>query len=330
MKFHPSSVLPSDVLKWLEEMEEICTSSIECIQRGMDRSVLVTFRDEETANFVADLDTVQINGINVLVTMVDQTRTWVKVYYLPFEVTNNELADALREFGHVHSVRQDKMSLHEDVYNGIRTVSMTIRKSIPSYIAIDGFDVYVFYRGQAKTCRICQRTGHLQKNCPEIRCFNCRKYGHTANECGEFISCEYCHEIGHRVDRCPERIEEEQTQTTNTTESRSSRERIDNAHGTMFTMVGNQDDENTTKTKDSTTMSSDGDTSEESDVDSDVTVGSLIIDLDDNQLPPARNVNEHSQANSKGNNDWKLVTNKRKKGVETEKCAENVEKVPKR
>jgi len=62
VKFHPSSVLPSDVLKWLEEMEEICTSSIECIQRGMDRSVLVTFRDEETANFVADLDTVQASN----------------------------------------------------------------------------------------------------------------------------------------------------------------------------------------------------------------------------------------------------------------------------
>ena len=127
VKFQPNSVLPSDVVSFLEEKEEVPTSSIECVQLGIDRSIFVTFRDVDTANTVAELDMVQINGVTVLVSMADQTRTWVKIYYLPFEVTNIE---ALREFDHVHSVRQDKMSLHGDIFNGIRTNTQLFKYDI--------------------------------------------------------------------------------------------------------------------------------------------------------------------------------------------------------
>lgn len=209
VKFHPSSVLATDVVNFIEESEAVPTSSIKCVQVGIDRSIYVTFRDESTANDVAELDTVQINGVNVFVTMADQVRTWVKIYYLPFEVNNRELFEVLREFGNVHSVRQDRMSLHSEIFNGIRTVSMTIRKPVPSYLSVQGYQVYAFHRGQVKTCKICHRPGHLQKNCPEIRCFLCRSFGHTAKECDERLMCNYCHVSGHYEERCPERMHDE-------------------------------------------------------------------------------------------------------------------------
>jgi len=46
--------------------------------------------------------------------------------------------------------------------------------------------------------------------------------------------------------------------------------------------------------------------------------------------PPNKSDGEQSQENSEGNNDWKLVTYKRKKEMNTDNSEENVEKLPKR
>ena len=41
-----------------------------------------------------------------------------------------------------------------------------ISKAIPSYVTVCGWNAYITYRGQAKTCRICHNTDHLAKDCP--------------------------------------------------------------------------------------------------------------------------------------------------------------------
>ena len=35
---------------------------------------------------------------------------------------------------------------------------------LPSYIFIDGFELYVTYKGQTVTCKFCSETGHVQMN----------------------------------------------------------------------------------------------------------------------------------------------------------------------
>ena len=49
---------------------------------------------------------------------------------------------------------------------------------LPSYIFIDGFELYVTYKGQTVTCRFCDETGHVQMNC-EKRMLEFPKLDHT-------------------------------------------------------------------------------------------------------------------------------------------------------
>ena len=49
---------------------------------------------------------------------------------------------------------------------------------LPSYIFIDGFELYVTYKGQTVTSRFCGETGHVQMNC-EKRMLEFPKLSHT-------------------------------------------------------------------------------------------------------------------------------------------------------
>ena len=66
--------------------------------------------------------------------------------------------------------------------SGIRILTMNKNEletnSLPSYIFIDGFELYVTYKGQTVTCRFCGETGHVQMNC-EKRMLEFPKLGHT-------------------------------------------------------------------------------------------------------------------------------------------------------
>ena len=71
----------------------------------------------------------------------------------------------------------------DNIFNGIRTVRMKIEKPIPSTVRIVGEFTRLWYPGQPKSCRRCGDLGHLIKDCTSVRCFNCEKAEHRAEDC---------------------------------------------------------------------------------------------------------------------------------------------------
>ena len=100
----------------------------------------------------------------------DKKRDITKVYVhqLPLGIHHLEVQRALEKYGRILRVLPNK-----NTYRGKQTVNgdwcvhfSVIAKAIPYYVTVCGWNAYITYRGQAKTCRICHNIGHLAKDCP--------------------------------------------------------------------------------------------------------------------------------------------------------------------
>ena len=203
-----STFLGADaVIGFLEEEEGVPTSSVKCVQQLADRSVLVTFASEYVAEQIVGMDVVKLRGIPVVVSWADRRKTYVKVHYLPYEVPNEMLLEVLKGYGHVYSIRRDSFQLHGEIETGTRTVTMTLREDIPSYLQVGGCTVKTYFRGQKMTCRVCGGTGHIGRKCPDVRCYNCGEYGHMAASCPN-VQCSYCYDEGHNYENCQSRLQD--------------------------------------------------------------------------------------------------------------------------
>ena len=63
-------------------------------------------------------------------------------------------------------------------------VSMVRKQAIPRTLEVDGYNCKVSYYGQAKECDICQKTGHIAKDCPfRGKCLRCGQACHLYRDC---------------------------------------------------------------------------------------------------------------------------------------------------
>lgn len=147
-----ANLTQSDVINAFEEREDIEISSVRCIQKAIDGSVLLSFCTESAAEYVRDLDVIVINRTPVVVSSVNAKIVRVKVYYLPYEVTNDELKEVMADFGHVFKVSSDKC-VDSMIENGIRTVEIRLECEVPSFITVKGFETKIWYPRQPLTCR---------------------------------------------------------------------------------------------------------------------------------------------------------------------------------
>lgn len=93
---------------------------------------------------------------------------WVRLFYLPDEVEEDNIRKTLSEFGEVKTVREEVWSdkYRFRVRNGIRNVKMELRKHIPSYVNVNGHQAVVIYEDQPRTCAICNSETHFRSECP--------------------------------------------------------------------------------------------------------------------------------------------------------------------
>jgi hypothetical protein len=90
---------------------------------------------------------------------------------LPPEVSSNNIHVAMSQFGNVQAIQEETWAkhYHYNVSNGVKIVTMTLPKHIPSYMVIDGHRALTSYDSQPQTCYGCGDTDHMYHACPKCR-----------------------------------------------------------------------------------------------------------------------------------------------------------------
>ena len=178
-----------------------CDEIFSIQQRLASNTWIVSFLTAEAKEQVMSSWNMEIAGQRVFIVDCDNRISLVKIYNAPSELPDSVIIGRLSAYGSVLSFRRDLAA--DNIFNGIRTARMKIEKPIPSTVRIVGEFIRLWYPGQPKSCRRCGDLGHLIKDCTSVRCFNCEKAGHRAEECEEPDTCSICRSHDHRENRCP-------------------------------------------------------------------------------------------------------------------------------
>ena len=69
------------------------------------------------------------------------------------------------------------------VADSVKVVSMVRNRAIPRNLDVEGFRVKISYYGQAVEYDICERLGHVARDCPlKGKCLWCHQSGHLSRE----------------------------------------------------------------------------------------------------------------------------------------------------
>jgi hypothetical protein len=95
----------------------------------------------------------------------------IRVANLPPEEHEDVLRAALTPYGLVHEVKEEEWTntYRYVVGSGVRYVSMTFTKHVPSNLLIKGTRVLITYDGQPITCYGCGEVRHMYNACPHRR-----------------------------------------------------------------------------------------------------------------------------------------------------------------
>lgn len=90
----------------------------------------------------------------------------VKLFNVPYEISDAMLVEVIGKFGKVHEIRKDLVGDGEwKIPNGNRMVFMEIDEALPINIEVFGQRIKVFSPSLAKVCFLCGGVDHSKKSC---------------------------------------------------------------------------------------------------------------------------------------------------------------------
>ena len=154
---------------------------VKTIQRAPRPGVYtVTFKQAELKEQFLQLPGFRCCENAALIQDTESPLTFVSIRNAPPELPDAAVIARLKCFGDVISFRRC-FHANSSIENGTRTVRMRLCSDIPSYIRIASETLLIIYDHQPRTCRCCNRTGHIARECSSYTCFNCDELGHVAS-----------------------------------------------------------------------------------------------------------------------------------------------------
>ena len=172
------SVLPDRpnlevVQRFVEKGLGITSSDLKSIQlHNIRHCVLIEMADPGAATKIATETHCKYAfkthpGIKIPV-YVDDNTVDVRIHDLPLDMPNTKIAEAMREYGEVLTIRDEVWrNFFTGVPNGVRVLKMKLSKPVPSYITVCELSTLATYTGQIASCRRCGKKRHVSKSCAE-------------------------------------------------------------------------------------------------------------------------------------------------------------------
>jgi hypothetical protein len=176
--------------------------TIKCLQQVPGPRYRVTFRSTEFKQLFLNQEFSE-RGERVIAQEVDTPSLMVKVLFVPTEIPNQLVAEALENYGPVTKVDREMSSDWSNVESGVPVAMMSnLKEGIPRRFCIGPYPDETRYRGQVPQCGRCGRYGHrVATYVNDVKCFKCGQDGHVQQEC---FKCFHCGRFGHVRLNCPE------------------------------------------------------------------------------------------------------------------------------
>ena len=164
--------------EWVYETLHLQEHEVVMIQIRRRRHVYIKFRDPQRIQAILTAthgqeDFRHENGENskLQIEAVGLGMRQVRVARLLPKVGDKTLKMALGAFGELRDIQPEIWSnaYRYRVSNGVRVVSMSPVKHIPSHVVVARYRTLISYGGQPTTCYSCNKPGHLQTACPHRR-----------------------------------------------------------------------------------------------------------------------------------------------------------------
>lgn len=140
-----------------------------------DKTFFVKFIDETTLKETTqrlsqteDFKYADGRVVQVQVVAADGFFRYVRLFNLPPEVTDADIAKALSKFGTVRQLVREKLpaDLGFDAFSGTRGAHMEVKMEIPPALYIGHYKCRIFYEGLRNRCFTCKQEGHVKADCP--------------------------------------------------------------------------------------------------------------------------------------------------------------------
>lgn len=119
--------------------------------------------------------------------------------HLPAYIDDQDILEKLEAWGVTPSSSIKRRTYPgTEISDGTRYVKAKFPKEVTSlpysskFETAEGTQYFrIIHDGQVKTCRLCMDPGHVLKDCPEFKCYQCEEQGHFARSYNA-VRCPEC------------------------------------------------------------------------------------------------------------------------------------------
>lgn len=185
-----------DVLRFVGKTLKLSPASIHSIYKDEnEQRFYIKFIDETSFNLFTRaieehyiFDYVDCSTAFVRLEVASSLFRYVRIFNLPPEIEDKEIAAALERYGLIRQHVREKYPADCGfvVFSGVRGVHMEISKELPASMVIGHCKARLYYDGLKNKCFHCKSEGHLKAECPKLAKLREAQNGDGSNHAGSF------------------------------------------------------------------------------------------------------------------------------------------------